>query len=323
MNGFVTLLKREYWEHRGGFVWAPVWTAISVITLSVLGLLWGVWHTSGRFNGEVHIGIPLKQLLKKVPPEEMVKATLGYDIGMSGLWMLIQVVLFFVLFFYLIGALYDDRKDRSVLFWKSLPISNTATVLSKVLMAALGAPLVAFAVTVAMHIVFLLVLTVSALLLDLSPMNIVWGPAEPLRLWSKLFLMVPINALWSLPAVGWLLLASSYARSKPFLWAIALPVAVGVMISWFDVMRAFKLPDVWYVQHVLGRIIGGLVPGSWVWATNLDKVIRFDDNGPVELIRWDVMARIITSPDMWIGVVAGAAMIAGAVYFRRKRELAD
>ena len=53
---------------------------------------------------------------------------------------MVNIVLGVVVFFFCLGALFDDRKDRSVLFWKSLPISDQATVLSKVAMALVVAP---------------------------------------------------------------------------------------------------------------------------------------------------------------------------------------
>ena len=202
MNRFALLLKREYWEHKGGFFWAPVWASATLLTLVLIGMFTIVWHTSGRANGEFHVGVPLKKLLAKVPAEEMSKLGMAIDAGLAGFWLVLQIVLFFVLFFYLIGALYDDRRDRSILFWKSLPISDVQTVLSKVAMAALGAPLIAWAVTVLLNLGFLLLLSLFVGLNGVNPVTMIWGPAEPLALWAKMLAVVPINAIWALPAIG-------------------------------------------------------------------------------------------------------------------------
>ena len=83
------------------------------------------------------------------------------------------------------------------------------------------------------------------------------------------------------------------------------------------------MPDTWFWTHGVGRILGSLVPGSWVWSRDLGTVIEFNDQGPVELLRWDVIANTLASLELWIGAVAGVAMIAGAVYYRRWREVAD
>jgi ABC-2 type transport system permease protein len=323
MNHIKMLLKREYWEHRGGFLWAPVWTAGFFLVVTLMGWIWAEFIGSGKFNGSVHIGVPLKSLMQKIPAEDIGKLGIGLDISLAGFWMVIQIVLFFVLFFYLIGALYDDRKDRSVLFWKSLPVSDLQTVLSKVLTAAFVAPLIAFVVTVAMNLGFLLLLSLVAGVHGINPLNVVWGPAEPLNLWAKMLVMVPVNALWALPAIGWLLLASSFARSKPFVWAVLVPVMIGVLITWVDMFQGFRVPDTWYWTHGVGRILGSLVPGSWVWTRDIESAIQFNDQGPVELLRWDVIGHTLASLELWLGAVVGIAMIAGAVYYRRWREVAD
>ena len=249
------LMKREYWEHRGGFFWAPVWTAATLLTLVMIGMFAVVWHSSGRANGDIHIGVPLKKLIAKIPPEEMSKLGMAIDAGLAGFWLVLQIVLFFVLFFYLIGALYDDRRDRSILFWKSLPISDSQTVLSKVLMAAFVAPLLAWAIAVVLNLGVLLLATAFVGLNGVNPMTMLWGPAEPLALWAKMLLVVPVNAIWALPAIGWLLLVSSFAKSKPFLWALALPFALGVVIATFEFLDTIGVPDSWYWQHIFGRIL--------------------------------------------------------------------
>ena len=325
MNRFAMLLKREWWENKGGFFWAPLWTAVVFLMFTLGAVFTAYWHTSGRANGEIQIGFPLKKLLAKIPPEEYSKIGLGLDTGMAGFWSILQMILLFVLFFYLLGSLYDERKDRSVLFWKSLPVSDTSTVLSKVAMAAIGAPVISWAITVVLNFLFLCVVSLFVMMNGVSAMDVVWGPAEPLALWTKMAAMIPINAIWALPAIGWLMLTSAFAKSKPFLWAILLPVGVGVLISWFEILESIKMPDTWYWQHVAGRMLGSLVPGSWMWTfeglENIDR--NWDREGPISLISWSVMTRVLTSANIWIGAVAGSAMIAAAVWFRRYRELAD
>jgi ABC-2 type transport system permease protein len=324
MNRFVTLLKREYWENRGGFLWAPVWTTAIMLILVLIGLSLAMWHGSGRFNGDVHIGVPLKQLVAEMPPDGMAKLALGFEAGLAGFWVLLQAVLFFVVAFYLLGALYDDRRDRSVLFWKSLPISDLETVASKVVVAVIGAPLIAFAATVVMHLGFLVLLSGFVLLSGLSPMQLVWGPAEPLALWLKMLAAIPVNALWALPTVGWLLLVSAFARSKPFLWAVALPVAVGVALNIMDVFETLQIPNHTYWTQVAGRILLSIAPMSWALSGGVEQIVSRDgDAGPAAILYWHSMASVLGSAQLWIGAAVGMAMLAGAVYWRRNRELAD
>ncbi|MFS6583537.1 hypothetical protein WHJ83_14245, partial [Staphylococcus aureus] len=131
--------------------------------------------------------------------------------------------------------LYDDRRDRSLLFWKSLPLSDTATVLSKVVAGTVVAPLIALICGVLTGIAMLLLFAIT---LSFHGVNL-WHLltyAHPFRVIGNLIGSIPLYALWALPSAGWLLLCSAWARGKPFLWAAALPVAVGLMLGWFNLM---------------------------------------------------------------------------------------
>ena len=112
---------------------------------------------------------------------------------------------------------------------------------------------------------FLLVISVVALLHGGNPMTLIWGPGSPLTMAGSLLVAaIPVYALWALPTVGWLLLCSAWSRSKPFLWAIMIPVFAGIFVSWFDLMQAFNLESVWFWQNVVARILFSVVPGSWI-----------------------------------------------------------
>jgi ABC-2 type transport system permease protein len=232
---------------------------------------------------------------------------------------LIGVVLFFVLFFYCIGSLYDDRRDRSVLFWKSLPLSDTATVASKAATALFIAPLVATAAAILTGIGFLILVSGYVAFNGVNPLPLLWSSAAPLKVAANLIATIPVQALWALPTVGWLMLCSSWARSKPFLWAIALPIGSGVMVSWFDLMQTLAVPDSWYWKNVVARLLLSIAPGSWIDSTNIDD--NFE--APEDLLHlFDLGSAYSTmaTPDLWIGAIAGIAMIVLAVHFRRKRD---
>ena len=318
------LIKREYWEHRGGFLWAPIWAGSALLFLlvsaTVFGEIFGAQH--------VQMGIPLQSLFNVTSAAELATVAVALNGALFGFAGFIQVVLAFVLFFYLLGALYDDRRDRSVLFWKSLPISDTATVASKVLAAALLAPLLAFAVTVLLHLAILLLLSLLVLFHGGNPLTLVWGTASPWVVWSKLLVMIPVNALWALPAYGWLLLVSAFARSKPFLWAVVPPVLLG----WLLLLSGNDWPPrIWYWRDVVGRILLSAVPGIWAWhdgpwLSHLnDNAVHFGRHAPIGVgsalnsIAWNVIGRALGSPSMWIGAVAGLILLAGAVWLRGRR----
>ncbi len=320
---FATLLRREYWEHRGGFLWAPIWAAGGFFGILLLIILAAEWHTSGTFNGEVHFGFPIQKLLAALRSQHAIELPQILDAGLMGLWAFLQVVMFFVLFFYCLGALYDDRKDRSVLFWKSLPVSNVETVLSKLATAVVVVPVIYFVFAALLQLAVLVLFSALVWFHGDSAMALIWGPAEPLATWAKMIAAIPLSALWALPTVGWLMFISAWARSKPFLWAVAVPVVVGILVGTFDIFEAVQLPDSWYWTHVGSRGLLSIYPGSWMFSDNLRAVVTMNQDGPPHVLDWNAMSALAGSANFWIGAIVGSGLLAGAVYFRRKREQAD
>lgn len=326
MNTLAWLLKREYWEHRGGFLWAPVWCAGALLLLMISGIVLGE-----MFGGSTHIqvGIPIDRVLAEMSSADLRQLAEALNGFLFGFAAFIQIVLSFVVFFYLLGALYDDRRDRSVLFWKSLPIADSATVASKLLTAALTAPLLALAVTIALHIAVLLILSLLLLAHGGNPLTLIWGAAAPQVVWAKLLVMIPLNALWALPAYGWLLLCSAFARSKPFLWAVVPPVLLG----WLLLLSSQDwAPRLWYWRDVVGRILLGVIPGSWAWRDGwfsqlVGGAVHIgpagssvaDSPGYGYAANWSIIGQALAMPAMWIGALAGLALLAGAVWLRGRR----
>ena len=322
---FRLLLRREFWEHKGGFLWAPLVAGGISLLLTIMAIVIGEVAArqalaDGEFDGEVMInGLDLGYLTDKLGPSELENLSNGIDLAlyMASGWPLI--VLGFVVFFYCLGALYDERKDRSVLFWKSLPVSDRDTVLSKVASALLVAPIIAIAASLASMVGFLVVLSVLVLVHDGNPYVLLWGPGNPLDIVASYAATIPVYALWALPTVGWLLLCSAWSRSKPFLWAVMLPVFAGIFLSWFDLMPALDLDSSWFWAHVVARLLLGTFPA-------MDLVYRegFGESDDPAAVLADLSAAgtldSLVMPELWIGAVAGALMILGAIRLRRWRD---
>src|SRR5690606_11488023 len=144
------------------------------------------------------------------------------------------------MFFYCLGALYDERKDRSVLFWKSLPLSDSSTVLSKVVSAVVVAPLLATIAAILTMFGFLALISLVVLFYGGNPVSLLWGPASPALISLQYIAAIPLYALWAMPTIGWLLLCSSWARSKPYLWAIMIPLFAGIFVAWLEFLGVFE-----------------------------------------------------------------------------------
>lgn len=316
MNMFATLLRREYHENRAGFLWTPIVVGALFTMLTIVGLAVAV--AKGNNAGLVIDGVPISELVGRLGAEELAKLGNGIDIALGGIWTLIQAALFFVVLFYLLGALFDDRRDRSVLFWKSLPVSDAKTVLSKAASAVFVAPILAWAVSVAFGLLFLVVLSLYVLTLGLNPLTTIWGPATPVSVFVSSFAMVPLTALWSLPMVGWMLLCSAFAGNRPFLWAIGAPALAGLMLAWLGVLKVFRDGAEFYWQHVFLRIVAGVVPGNWMWFANGDAAEVEIAAGRLAGFAVASASSLLTNPATWIGAVIGIAMIWGAIELRRR-----
>jgi ABC-2 type transport system permease protein len=167
---------------------------------------------------------------------------------------------------------------------------------------------------------FLVVLSVVVLFHGGNPMQLLWGPGSPLGVAFQLIASIPVYALWALPTVGWLLLCSSWARSKPFLWAIMIPVFAGIFVTWFDLMQLFNSEALWFWKNVVARVLFSVAPGTWIDAATFEHT-SIDGPGAIRsLLDLRTTYSTLATPQLWIGAIAGAAMIFGAIRLRRWRD---
>lgn len=322
-NTFKWLLKREFWENRGGFLWAPLITGAIISFLTAVMAVIGV--VQARRHGDelqFNIGGDLAEHARQI-------GGIGDTALLIGISLTI-LVLAFVVFFYALGCLYDDRRDRSVLFWKSLPASDLQIVLSKATWALLLAPFVSIVAGVLIGLVLWIIAGISLAAAGVPSASAVFTHAHPLSVVGNQLTMIPVYLLWALPAVGWLMLCSAWARSKPFLWAVLLPILACVMVSMAGVMPGVNINygAVWYALVYRGLL--SVVPGAWFPASsafeaNMQNAGNSNIQGPADLIHLMNINNldVLGSPDLWIGAVIGVAFIAISIYLRRWRELAD
>jgi ABC-2 type transport system permease protein len=324
LNNIYWLVKREFWEHRGSFFLAPIITGGIVLMLTLMGIIAAEVF---RMRSGVKInGIDFNAITAHMDASTLSEIGHALDLSIITPVVLISIVMFVVLFFYCLGSLYDDRRDRSILFWKSMPISDRDTVLSKVVCATLLAPAIAIATGIVTGLMMLVMMTIAT---SLHGANL-WQMltlAHPFRVVANMLGMIPLYALWALPSVGWLMLCSAWARSKPFLWALLIPVGTGVFVWWSHLMGLLSLKDSWFWSNVVGRALLSLFPGSWVPSqVPSDVGSKFGDaashNHQIigELLTLSHNYSALVFPQILIGAAAGVIMLAGAIWFRRWRD---
>jgi len=305
------LLRRELWEHKGSLVWAPA----IVGGVTVLLMLFGVVLFGVKFGGgEVRMDL-LSINVNNYDAESLQRMIAGQNQNLIVTVSPIFATLAFAVFFYCIGALYDDRRDRSVLFWSSLPVTEAETVLSKVLTATVIAPTIALLVSIAVMAASLMAQATVIAQLGGEPLKLLWLTTNPFRLVLAQIIAIPVYALWALPAVGWLLMCSAFARSKPFLWAVTVPVMIGLFATGLNRFGILDF-DLWAVwRELVLRPFAHLFPPVLTWL-DLPADLPWDH----ALIDPGYLWRNLAQVRVWIGAGIGAAMIAAAVAIRRWRE---
>ena len=234
------------------------------------------------------------------------------------LWLLEFGLLAIVTYTYCLGALFDDRKDRSILFWKSMPISDIQVMLSKIGMALIIGPLITGAVTILTAAAVLLVLWTVAASNNVGNFGVGVFLQMLWHIPMKMLLVMPLNVLWAMPCIGWLLMVSSMARSKPLLWALGTPafllIAVEAVLSTLN--SQLLSSDSFYSAFM--RLELGVFPGSWIMTGAQNDAPSFA-NGTWEYFLKSFFLAI--DAGLWIGVLAGLAM--GYVALRKRCEVVE
>lgn len=281
---FYWSVRREIWENRSIYLAPLIVTAfvlfgslISVVTLPHRMRTQPALDTAGLYA-------------KAAVPFGMAPAP-------------IMLATFLVGFFYCLDALYGERRDRSILFWKSLPVSDRTTVLAKASIPLVVLPSIAFALSVATQVIMLVLSAPMLLGTAISPVRLFWE----LRFFQGLVIMfygLAVHALWFAPIHGWLLVVSAWAKRAPVLWALLPLLAIAAV-------ERIGLGS-WHFMTMLRYRLMGAMKEAFNW--NPGEVGHADRLSQLE--PW----RFLTAPGLWVGLVFAALCIATSVRLRRNRE---
>lgn len=306
------LIKREMWENKGMLLWTPMVIAGAVVALVLTALIFGNLDTIRLYNQ------PLSVTIEGTARTRIVE-TMGEMYVAPG--MPILMILGLLVFFYCLGALHDERRDRSLLFWKSLPVSDSMTVLSKLVTALVVAPLITQGIAIAVGLLMVLALCGLAAMHGTNLFGALLTTPQFYLTPLRLVALLPVYILWALPTVGWLLMVSSMARSKVFLWAVGTPIITTLLLVWAQKALHLGVDAIWFASHISSRILLGVVPGSWI---GFDKpplsALPEMPGVSVSALIFEASWSTLGNASVWIGAAAGVAMIAVAIYMRRRRE---
>jgi ABC-2 type transport system permease protein len=318
------LIRREFWENKGSLFWAPIVAGALMVLFISATALWGIASGKVVEAGMQIDGHPVDMAaLYATMPSGKKQAISGalastYMAAAAPLFLMLSVVSFF----YCLGALYDERRDRSILFWKSLPLSDQATVLSKLATAVCVAPVITVAVATLTSLTLLLIGTLLMAFKGINLFGVLLGNPNVYLAPLQVLALLPVYALWALPTVGYLFMVSAWARSKVFLWAVGVPIMTVAVLAWTNFLSRSNASLHWFVENVLFRILGGLFPGGWLGLDSVDtRLIVQVGYRTIDMSGLLAQSyKTLLTPEMWIGAAAGAAMIFAAIRLRRWKD---
>jgi ABC-2 type transport system permease protein len=292
MNTTLWLVRREFWENRA------IWLIPAVLGgLLVLASLFGGYQVLGAVDLAT-----VRAVVQAGALDGMVLIAVTFFVVMSiySTW-------------YLLDCLYADRKDRSILFWKSMPISDTATVVCKLATALIVIPLLYFALADLTTLIMAFIISVRAnSYIDSS----LWRGGVWLQIQALWLYLIVTTAIWYLPVAAWLLVVSAWARRAVMLWSImpplALVIAERVFLGTHVIAGQLASRLGGYFSHALQY-----TPGATNWVTT--EIGHDTINTPVSVLQFLNPGGFFSGSDTWIGAAVGAALIAGAIQLRMRR----
>ena len=280
---FYWSVRRELWENRSIYI-AP----LIVAAVELFGFLIS------------SIGLPDRRraVLLLGPAKARAAIEMPYDVAA----IMLILTAFVVGLFYCLDALYGERRERSILFWKSLPVSDRTTVLSKTSVPLLVLPLVTFVTIVITQLLMLLWTSVLLMTHGMSPAS-TWTYLPLFQDCLVLLYGLTAIATWHAPVYGWALLVSGWARRATFLWAVLPVIAIAVFEKiTFDTSH--------FAALVKDRLLG-FAPNAFDFHGRLHPTI--------DSLAQLTPGRYLSTPGLWLGLVFAVICIAAAIRLRRYR----
>jgi len=293
------LIRRELWEHRSLYV-TPAVIGLIVTLMTITGQV-----SVSAFDQAVDVAILGGSNLSDT---ERGAALTVLMVAVTSLFALGMCVLSV---FYALDALFAERKERSILFWRSMPCTDSETVISKLLTALIVIPLITFAAVAVTHVI---VTTITGIWISIQggdAGHLVWSAAPFADNWIATFVFLLALPLWLSPFIGWFLFVSAFTKRSPMLMAF-LPIFILPMLE-RSLLRTHAFAEAFFVRTATMPLFGGINPSDIL---DEDEV-RLQGVSLIDLM--DV-GGFLSSPGLWIGIAVCALFTAAAIYVRRYRD---
>lgn len=295
-----TSIKKELWEFSNILKWVPMVIAALVIVMPL-----AIFMQSNESLSE------LFQFLTTFP-EQFFSAEhapmipkLFFVMALS-LFAPFLVVALIIQLYYFTVCLFDERRDLSIMFWRSLPVSDVTAIIAKLITGALAIPAIFLGAATATLCLILLLAFLVCIILSVgydASLWALWVDADILSGVSLIWLHLIPLAIWMLPLFAWLMLASMYAKKAPFLWAI-LPVAVVLLVEGFVV----------HYFHLSHSYIGSLLLEYFSLSSQFVESVQ----GQESFARTVPLQALITKLNIG-SVLVGISLLYGTYWLRKNK----
>jgi len=236
-----------------------------------------------------------------------------------GLAMIINSVLQVMMIFYLLDSLYRERKDYSILFWKSLPLSDTMIVLSKLVVAAIVIPVISL-ITIMLAQMMTLALQSYTFTETTGAVSILWQQAGLMEFWQTHFILLVEQSIWFFPVMGWLLLCSVWSRRSPIAPAVIIPLLLIFVDSSFRLNT--NISEILLERGPVGLISAVGMDGFNEWEA------RGELSATADISTWrDALGNLdfagfidfLSRTKVWLGFIVGLVFLGITIWLRRRQ----
>lgn len=320
MTSFITLLRRELWEH-SSLRNIPL-TLLVFVILANLAFIFVIGMSDSSFTISMNentqkLGNYVDHFSQMLPGGQ-AKIINGTMITTG---MIINSILLIVMFFYLLDSLYGERKDRTILFWKSLPVSNRMTVLSKLSIAVIIIPVIIF-ITTGLANLITLALQSYTLIHNQHAADILWQHADITGLLMfSVFLLIQ-QTVWYFPVMGWLLFCSVWCRKPPIIVAVLIPAMLVFIDSSF--MLGTGISEILIERLPLGIMSMQLGNENslmtYPYSMSGQQLPGYHMQAGIRLPLFEDILRFLGNIKVWMGILTGLLFTGLAISLRRWRD---